>query len=331
MAQVASALHTYITYALLGSGLAYFLAILLVRALRVDEPITRTRLMYLCLGVPLVAYLLLHGLLPGLGLFKATTPGQASVRGIVGVACQLGYWGSKLLFPFLATVLGLVLARILLQALAVRQVVARYGWAPVERYPLLQDVLSSVCPRMGVAVPRVVVIPQIYWVCYTFGTLRPVLVMSEGALALLQGEELEAVVAHEAAHIRRRDAFTCSMAALLRDMMFFTPVAHWAYTALMREKEKAADDLAVKVTEKPVTYGSTLIKVWRQTCCGQPRRRPWQLVADPCFHFLWESGSISSRVARILEPPRKRRSLFRSQVMLLTILLVVTFALSFAC
>lgn len=331
MVRLESVLHVYITYALLGSTLAYFLAVVLTGLLRVKEPVFRIRLMWFCLVVPQAGYLLFHVLLPGLGLRTASVPGQASLQGVVGAACLLGYWGSRLILPLLALFLGLVVARVFLQSLAVRLLASRYGLVPAERYPVLADVLSILCPRAGMPIPRVLVISHPRWVCYTYGAWRPVLVISAGALALLGRDELEAVAAHELAHIRRHDVLAGGIASLLRDMMFFLPVAHWAYTGLLREREKATDDLAVEFTGKPVTYAAVLLKAWRFNRSGLSHGVPGRLLPGSCPQYLRGADCISLRAARILASPGKPRSRLSSRVMPPAIMLTVMTVLSLAC
>jgi Zn-dependent protease with chaperone function len=80
---------------------------------------------------------------------------------------------------------------------------------------------------------------------FTGGLLRPRVYLSEGALARLDGEQLTAVVAHEAHHARRRDPLRLFLARVATDALFFLPVLVPLRESLATQTELAADAAAV--------------------------------------------------------------------------------------
>src|SRR5260370_5168573 len=70
----------------------------------------------------------------------------------------------------------------------------------------------------------------------TFGFRRPTLLLSTWMVERLDRHELDAVLAHELAHIARRDYLVIWLATVLRDAFFYLPTSHAVYAQLPREK-----------------------------------------------------------------------------------------------
>jgi hypothetical protein len=113
-------------------------------------------------------------------------------------------------------------------------------------------------------------------------------------LEKLDDRELEAVLAHELAHVARRDYPVVWVATLLRDAFFYLPTSWMAYRQLQREKETACDDLAVGATDRPLSLASALGKVWHQAVSGGALGTAQPLVGVP--------ETIETRIERLLGP-----------------------------
>jgi Zn-dependent protease with chaperone function len=147
---------------------------------------------------------------------------------------------------------------------------------------------SSVAAAMEVPVPDVGVVERCRGGAYVVGTRRPLLVVGAELVEVLDDEELEGVLAHELAHVRRRDTPVANLLGVVRDLMFFVPGGGWAVRQLHRERELAADQLAVSVTRRPGALASGLLKVLEEAPTG----------TAPCA-ALAPNGSVVDRV-RIL-------------------------------
>lgn len=97
-------------------------------------------------------------------------------------------------------------------------------------------------------------------ICCTIGVVRPVVLLSRDFFRTMDEEELEAALAHEFAHIKRRDNGIALAVTLLRALTFFSPAAYVAIKQYLYEREKAADDLAVQTTGDPLALASATIK-----------------------------------------------------------------------
>lgn len=124
------------------------------------------------------------------------------------------------------------------------------------------------------------------------GVRRPVIVLDAGLASLLDQDELEGVLAHELAHVRRRDNLLAWTVGTVRDALFFVPGVAWAARLLMREREVMADRRAVAATGRPGALASGLLKVL-ETEPGRP-------VA--CAAFAPSTGLVE-RIGLLVDPP----------------------------
>ena len=90
------------------------------------------------------------------------------------------------------------------------------------------------------------------------GWLKPVVLLPASALAGLAPNQLEAVLAHEMAHIRRHDYLVNFVQTLVETLLFYHPAVWWLSHRIRVERENCCDDLAVSLCGDPYTYASAL-------------------------------------------------------------------------
>jgi Zn-dependent protease with chaperone function len=171
-----------------------------------------------------------------------------------------------LLFFAYAAVTGMLVTRRLAGLLVARRVLGRATAAEDER---LWAIADSLTVSMRLRTPRLVLLPACPGGAFTVGTLRPLVAVDPQLLDALDDRELEGLVAHEFAHIRRRDTLLGLVIGLFRDVTFFLPPVHLAARWLRKEQEESADDLAALHTRRPVALASSILKVWD---CSRGRR-----------------------------------------------------------
>lgn len=113
--------------------------------------------------------------------------------------------------------------------------------------------------ELSVADRRVLVVPRRRPEAFCAGLLCPRVFVSEGALDLLGGPELEAVVAHEAHHARRRDPLRMALADALAEGWFLFPALRDLSHRYSRLSELDADDAAVLATRTPRPLAAALL------------------------------------------------------------------------
>jgi beta-lactamase regulating signal transducer with metallopeptidase domain len=93
------------------------------------------------------------------------------------------------------------------------------------------------------------------------GFFRPAVVLPSWALIELSAAELNAVVLHELAHLRRWDDWTNLAQKVLRALFFFHPAVWWVESRLSLEREMACDELVLARTSNPREYAECLISL----------------------------------------------------------------------
>ncbi len=146
------------------------------------------------------------------------------------------------------------------------------------------------------------------------GWLRPVVLVPAGVLVGLSAEQLELVLAHELAHIRRRDYLINLLQTAVETLLFYHPAVWWVSGRMRVEREHCCDDLAVAACGNPVGYARALADLE-----SLGARRPVLAMAA-------SGGSLFERVARLVAPPG---SLSRSSRGLATVLTAGALALVF--
>jgi len=94
------------------------------------------------------------------------------------------------------------------------------------------------------------------------GILRPAIVLPNITLSRLNASEQRLVISHELAHVVRRDLIWSLVAAVIRAVFFFHPLAWVSERKLGLTQEMAADELAIEIQmHDPAKYASLLVSV----------------------------------------------------------------------
>jgi beta-lactamase regulating signal transducer with metallopeptidase domain len=97
---------------------------------------------------------------------------------------------------------------------------------------------------------------------FVHGILHPRLVLPKSLLETLSRAQLQQVIVHELAHLRRRDLVWCWIPQLARTLFFFNPVAHLVQHRIRLEAELACDQQAMRsACDLPADYVQTLLLV----------------------------------------------------------------------
>ena len=127
------------------------------------------------------------------------------------------------------------------------------------------------------------------------GALKPVLLLPAATLSGLSPQQIEAVLAHELAHIRRHDYLVNLLQSIVETVLFYHPGVWWVSHTIRVEREHCCDDLAVAACGDPLLYARALttIETLRHERVGMA--------------MAVSSGSLLSRVRRLLgvRPPTR--------------------------
>jgi beta-lactamase regulating signal transducer with metallopeptidase domain len=93
------------------------------------------------------------------------------------------------------------------------------------------------------------------------GWLSPMILLPASTLTGLTAEQIEMVLAHELAHIRRHDFFVNLLQTVVETLMFYHPAAWWISRRIRMEREHCCDDLAISVCGNPLQYARALTRL----------------------------------------------------------------------
>lgn len=120
------------------------------------------------------------------------------------------------------------------------------------------------------------------------GHVRPLILMPVGMFAGLSPTQIESILLHELAHIRRHDYLINTLQRCVEALLFYHPAVWWISAVIRREREHCCDDLAVSISGDPHEYAHALAAL------EQNRVSPAALAAT--------GGSLVKRIHRLLYP-----------------------------
>jgi beta-lactamase regulating signal transducer with metallopeptidase domain len=181
---------------------------------------------------------------------------------------------------------------------------------PASLHPLLRSTLNefgstralTVCISDRVRVPTAI------------GFWKPAVILPAWALRELSPAELNTILLHELAHLRRWDDWTNLTQKILRALLFFHPAVWWIGKNLSIEREMACDDFVLAATSDPRAYAQCLVSVAEKSFLHRSLALAQAAVS--------KIQQTSLRVARILEVDRPGAT----QAWKPALVLVVTFS-----
>jgi len=93
------------------------------------------------------------------------------------------------------------------------------------------------------------------------GWLRPVLLLPHGIAERLTPSEMNAILAHELCHVRRRDNLLAGLHMIVETIFWFHPLVWWIGARLLEERERACDEDVVSQGNQPGVYAEAILSV----------------------------------------------------------------------
>jgi bla regulator protein BlaR1 len=93
------------------------------------------------------------------------------------------------------------------------------------------------------------------------GLVHPILLLPDGIVERLTPSELEAVLAHELCHVRRRDNLFASIHMVVEAIFWFHPLTWWIGARLVEERERACDEEVLNLGNRPDVYADAILNV----------------------------------------------------------------------
>lgn len=137
------------------------------------------------------------------------------------------------------------------------------------------------------------------------GCLKPIVLLPVSALTALSPQQVEAILAHELAHIRRHDYAVNLLQSLVETLLFYHPAVWWLSRRIRVERENCCDDLAVSLCGDPVAYADALadLEMLRRRSHGARQRALTPNAGVRRVTLAATGGALLHRVRRLLGVP----------------------------
>lgn len=144
------------------------------------------------------------------------------------------------------------------------------------------------------------------------GFWKPVVLLPCSALCGLNPLHLDAMVAHELAHIRRNDYLANLVQTMLETLLFYHPAVWWISRQIRIERENCCDDAAVHAIGSRRAYGEALaaMETLRSGDIG-------------IFALAANGGSLLQRIRRLMNPEPRRSSVVWPALLVSALVLVL--------
>ena len=239
---------------------------------------------------------------------SAEGPGRESLAEPIAVGSQPNVWHSdafeslwaeaRQFAPAIAALYGVgVLAMLLRLVMGIcggRRLAK--GGQPLTDSVLLVSLHEQV-NRLGVRLHPLVATCERVAVPVVVGVVRPVILLPASLLSGLAPGDIETILAHELAHLRRRDHLTIVVQRGLESVLFYHPIAWWLGRRIDTLREDACDDLVLDSGIDRLGYATTLLRVAElRTCIVEKRQQLAQLAVDG-----GHPSKLRRRIERIVE------------------------------
>ena len=176
----------------------------------------------------------------------------------------------------------------------------------------------TLCDQLQIRKTVTILESEIIKIPVVFGHLKPVIFFPLGLLTKLPPEQVEAILIHELAHIRRHDYVVNLSQNMVEILFFFNPALLWISSLIRNEREHCCDDIAIGQTKDKKQFIQALITFKQLSMSGTSSYLP-------AFHG--NKNHILNRAARIVHNENQTLNSVEKAILLSCIVLVSAFTI----
>jgi beta-lactamase regulating signal transducer with metallopeptidase domain len=136
----------------------------------------------------------------------------------------------------------------------------------------------------------------------TLGWLKPMILMPIGIVNSLSPAQVEAILAHELAHIKGRDYIINIVQSFIEILYYYHPAVWWISSNIRIERENRCDDMAVNLTGNSLTYAKALLTIQE---LNHSKSNTYALAMG---FSTQPKGLLLNRIKRILNQQKNRNN-----------------------
>ncbi|TWU43660.1 Regulatory protein BlaR1 [Rubripirellula tenax] len=168
----------------------------------------------------------------------------------------------------------------------------RFGVADAS--PVVQETVAELSRRLRLRRLVRVLESSVASVPMVIGYVRPVILLPVSLVANIPVAQLDAILAHELAHVRRHDFVVNLLQTLTETLLFFHPAVWWLSRQIRIEREHCCDDMVVRAMDNRSEYGRALLAI-----------AELQIESIPLVLGAGD-GALLSRIRRLTDPVNDR-------------------------
>lgn len=195
--------------------------------------------------------------------------------------------------------------------LQVRRLRSEFTVVPIAEWQLQ---FKKLCSQLKIHAPVRLLESALVNVPLVIGHLKPVVLVPAGIFSNLPAAEVEAILLHELAHIRRNDYFVNLVQRIAEMIFFFNPGFLWISSLLRLERENCCDDVVIVHTNDKERYVNALIR-FREHMMQHP---------SYALGFPGQGKSLFQRIFRIVYSKNRSLSVFEGAFALVSIIVCTT-------
>lgn len=141
------------------------------------------------------------------------------------------------------------------------------------------------------------------------GIIKPIVIIPLAVVNGLSPEQVEAVMLHELAHIRRYDPLMLAIQALATRILFFHPLAWYLSAEIDHERENSCDDAVLHTFSDPINYIKALTMI-----------QELNMMPVPVNALTGRPKKLLGRVMRLLKPETGKSSSIRMTILFMLLI-----------
>jgi len=168
--------------------------------------------------------------------------------------------------------------------------------------------VTKVAGQLGIKQKVRIYLSEIVHSPITIGFLKPVILVPIASINHLTPQQLEAVILHELAHIKRHDYILNIVLSIIELGLFFNPFTRLITKSISKERENSCDDWVLQYQYSPSMYAEALLRI-----------AVLQKSPALAMHAVKAKGELLSRVQRMVHQKDSRFS-YRHQLLALLLM-----------
>ena len=188
------------------------------------------------------------------------------------------------------------------------------GLQPAERS--WQAFVNETADRLGIIQDVTVYVSAIAKSPLTIGYIKPIILLPLASINQLSTQQLEAVLLHELAHIKRADYMINLLVSLVEIILFFNPFTRLLSSLIKKERENCCDDWVLQFQYDAAAYAEALLRI------AYTQKNNFGMNAAS-----GKKGELLQRVKRIVQPAEKSFN-YKHQIIALFLITGLLFSIA---